>query len=585
MSHLQAAFTPPGSFTPFNRWLCQMKIFVLTACAQNPEEKLFLNDERNAFAPDDQTRIINDFDQIGVEAAVRLMEAGAADDVTVFHLGDAMPLLYKALAIGASRAVICHAIDSQISSGSVVDAALRACDDPQNTLFICGKLNVNFESAQTAQRLAQALHCPCISCAKSITPLQDGSLDIACEDDQGSPHYKASTPLVVTTDLRLAEVRFPSLPSIIKAKRKPVLAPEFRHSDKYDWELETDTMIEMTKSHHKCRFISMDDAVKLIQDAKSDLSAPTKTDACPELPKLRELYHNSPLSILYVGAPESVSDARLDQFAAFAEFARTDPVIVTSNVCQNELLNAAKARHIKLAKIESHTPFAAAKAAESLAQALENLPIHSILAAHTPRNIQVLAELASAAQIAFCPNLASDHARPARLISAGTFIELLKPFKTPFCATLSDTGPLRLDAHARPLHFNAFHPACMTAFEPLTSEGTPEGARLIFSVGRGAASLLDDIRPLAKHYGAALGASRVVVDMGLIDNAHQVGLTGHIVSPDLYVALGISGAIQHQAGLRNAPQILAINNDKNAPIFEFAHYGVLADVNELIKKL
>ena len=181
-----------------------------------------------------------------------------------------------------------------------------------------------------------------------------------------------------------------------------------------------------------------------------------------------------------------------------------------------------------------------------------------------------------------------------RTIYAGSCIATVKTLEAKKIISVRSTafdGVTAGSAEAPIVSIAAVDSANVASFvnEELAVSDRPEltAADIVISGGRGMQSgdnfhLLDSI---ADKLGAAVGASRAAVDAGFVPNDYQVGQTGKIVAPDLYVAVGISGAIQHLAGMKDSKVIVAINKDEDAPIFQVADYGLVADLFDALPEL
>ena len=455
-------------------------------------------------------------------------------------------------------------------------------DKEQPQLVILGKQAIDSDNNQTGQMLGALTGYAQGTFASKVEVAGD-KVNVTREIDGGLQTVALNLPAIVTTDLRLNEPRYASLPNIMKAKKKPleVLTP--------------DALGVATTS-----------TVKTLKvEAPAARSAGIKVKSVAELvEKLKNEAKVILMTILVIAEHNNavLAAATLNTVAAAKRIAAQAiggdiHVLVAGSGC-GAIGEAA-------AQIEGVAKVLVADDAAYTNQLPENV---APLIADLAKNYSHVLAAATTNGKNFLPRVAAqlDVDQISEIIS----VESPDTFKRPIyagnaIATVQSSAPIKVIT-VRSTGFDAVNAtggsaaveqisgtgdAGKSAFvgEELAKSDRPEltAAKIVVSGGRGMQNgdNFKHLYSLADKLGAAVGASRAAVDAGFVPNDMQVGQTGKIVAPQLYIAVGISGAIQHLAGMKDSKVIVAINKDEEAPIFEVADYGTVGDLFEIVPEL
>ncbi|UCV02052.1 electron transfer flavoprotein subunit alpha/FixB family protein [Dechloromonas denitrificans] len=293
----------------------------------------------------------------------------------------------------------------------------------------------------------------------------------------------------------------------------------------------------------------------------------------------------------------SLKAATLNTVAAAVKIGGEVHVLVAGSACAGAAQQAAGLHGVAKVKVADAAHYQSQTAENLTALIIAQAAGYShILAPATTFGKNLLPRVAALLDVAQISEITGVEAADTfvRPIYAGNALATVKSADPVKVITVRTTAfDAVASGHSAPVE--TISPAADTAqtqltHRELTKSERPElgAAKIIVSGGRGLGSgenyhaLLE---PLADKLGAALGASRAAVDAGFVPNDYQVGQTGKIVAPQLYIAVGISGAIQHLAGMKESKVIVAINKDPDAPIFQVADYGLVGDLFEVVPQL
>ncbi len=293
----------------------------------------------------------------------------------------------------------------------------------------------------------------------------------------------------------------------------------------------------------------------------------------------------------------ALKPSTLNTITAAAKIGGTVHVLVAGHQCAPSAQAATKVQGVEKVRV-ADAPGYAHPLAESLAALVVSLAdsYSHILAPATTFGKNFLPRVAALLDVAQISEIVAvvspdTFVRPIyagnalATVKSSDRIKVITVRATAFEAAQPDGG----SAMTEPVNSAADEGASRFVSQELTKSARPEltAARIIVSGGRGMGSgeNFKILEALADKLGAAVGASRAAVDSGFVPNDYQVGQTGKVVAPELYIAVGISGAIQHLAGMKDSKVIVAINKDAEAPIFQVADYGLVADLFQAVPEL
>ncbi|MGP6220263.1 FAD-binding protein [Caldiplasma sukawensis] len=564
-----------------------MKIVVLVK--QIPDvNKIRFNPETGRIVREGVELMMNSFDKKALEESLRIRERITDTKILAVSMGppQAIDVLNESLKFGVDEAYL---ISDRLYGGSDTWATAKIISEFINKerpdMVLAGKYSLDGETSQVPPEIARMCNYNFISSAIKID-IDGRRINALQSFEKGTREVSTLMPVVISVDEKINKIR--AMPENVPDMREKVKIADSKYLNfNFNGAEESLTVVKGTsevKSSRSVKLIDIKEAIKIIREEgrkKSqveveyiEVPASESKKTCisvglsdPNLfleiaGKCQQISLESSLRHVAIGniSPESVKDLPASEYRYFKS---EDPSVIASTI--EEAIKELKPEFVIFPSTNLGRDVSSFIAADmSLGLTADCIDIkyeNEKLIQYKPAfGGGVLARIESKK----VPAMAS--------VRPGIFIPLRSKNK-PSVLNIETKGKESIEIRGESREFSTFP--------------SIQGARIVFGIGRGVKGKgnVQNIANLIISKGFAVAGTRPVVDMHFLPREVQVGLTGVSISPDLYVALGVSGHDNHMVGLRYAKKILAVNSQNDAPIFNNADYGCIASVEEFIKEL
>ncbi len=537
---------------------------------------------------------INPFDEAALEKAIQLKEAGLASEIIAVSIGNTgcQETLRHALALGADRAIRIDD-DSEPEPLGIARLLRTVVERESPALVMLGKQASDSGCGQVGPMLAALLGWPQGDSVSAMRIENDLAL-VSREIEGGQEQLALPLPAVISADLRLATPRYLKLPQLLQAKKKPIetLIPADPNPAGIR-SIETLRVAPPAPRNPARRTRNTAELLGWLRDEGLFGEAATAPSARFSSPA-----HGHAL-VLAEHDGKCLHPCVARMISAASQLGAEVSVLGAGSETSEVATQAASLAGVSRVwsadgKRLAHQP--AEDLAQIIADCVHEHAITAVLAAATPFGKAVLPRAAGLLETAMCSDVVAIVAPDTFIypVHAGEAlvtcrnhadIRILTLRPSAFARAGEQTPAPILAIPALP----AVSPARWLGITRPDSQRPKLGeARVIVSGGSGlqsAGKFRALLEPLADRLGAAIGATLSAVDSGFIDNDHQIGQTGATVAPEFYFAVGMSGAAQHLAGMRDSRVIVALNKDPEAPICRHANYVLEGDLFEKVPEL